>query len=316
MLPALKLWEGAQLVCVGSRTMEKACAVAAQFDCEAIDGYEGVLRRSDVDLVYVPLPTGLHYEWCKLALQAGKHLLVEKSLANDVSEVDELLELAKRENLLLMENFQFQTHSQWGWIKECMRSGRLGDVHLLRSTFGFPPLPADNFRWNKALGGGALLDTGAYMAKVCCLVMGSAVDVVGSVLWMDKPDGIDRYGEAVLCAPDKGMTAQVAFGFDYFYQCRLEILGTCGKLQAERVYTAPPGYSPLVIVEQPGERHEYMLPPDNHYLNMWRWCTEVWRSGNYEPHWTEIRQQAQLLDRIRAMAQTRLFVAGGAGLNL
>ena len=165
MIPALQECETTELICVSSRTAEKAIQVANKFGCDAVEGYESIVRRDDIDAIYMPLPTGMHEEWCTKALEAGKHLLVEKSFAMNKESAERMLDLARSQNRLVMENFQFQTHRQWKEIKSRMTSGELGDVHLVRSTFGFPPLPLDNFRWNKELGGGALLDVGAYMTK-------------------------------------------------------------------------------------------------------------------------------------------------------
>jgi predicted dehydrogenase len=300
MIPALKDCASAELVCVASRTEGKAAAAAKEFGCEPVAGYEALLTREDLDAVYMPLPTGLHEEWCSKALKAGKHLLVEKSFAMNHKSAAEMIKLARSKNLLVMENFQFQTHSQWKTIKSHMTSGELGDVHLVRSTFGFPPLPKDNFRWNQELGGGALLDAGAYMAKVSQLLLGTGCEVLGSSLQFDKETGVDKYGEAMF-RNAAGQIAQVAFGFDYFYQCRVELLGTKGKLSTNRVFTAPPGFEPVLLVEKSAGTEEIKLPADNHYVNMWRWFAEEVRRGDFSNHWNILLDQARLLEEIREL---------------
>lgn len=301
MIPALQQCESLELVCVASRDGQKAQKVADQFSCRAVSGYSELLLRDDIDVVYMPLPTGLHEEWCSKALDAGKHLLVEKSFADSASSARQLLEEARSRNLLVMENFQFQTHRQWCEIKRLVGSGQLGDVHLLRSTFGFPPLPKDNFRWNRGLGGGALLDAGAYVAKVSQLLLGTGLHVLSASSQFDLETGVDKYGEAML-RNKSGQVAQVAFGFDYFYQCGLELLGTKGKLSAGRVFTAPPGFSPILTLEQQGEKREVALPPDNHFVNMWNWFSKEFTSGDFCHHWDILQDQARLLSQIKDAA--------------
>ena len=298
MMPALQECDAVELVCVASRTKEKAEEVAQEFGCEAVVGYSALLMRNDVDAVYMPLPSGLHEEWCTKALEAGKHLLVEKSFAENHRSAHQMLSLARNKNLLIFENFQFQTHSQWASIKNYMNSGELGDVHLVRATFGFPPLPKDNFRWNKELGGGALLDTGAYMTKVSQLLLGTGLEVLGASLKEDSEMGVDIYGEATF-RNSAGQVAQVAFGFDYFYQCRVELLGTKGKLSTNRVFTAPPGFKPTLLIEKQVEAEEIKLPTDNHYVNMWRWFASEVRSDDFSTHWEILLDQARLLDEVR-----------------
>lgn len=299
MIPALVQSGVAQCVAVASRSHEKAAETAAPFGAEAVCGYERLIERADIDAIYVPLPTGLHAEWCTRALEAGKHLLVEKTFASNAAEAAAMLALARRQNLLAMENFQFQTHSQWSRFRSFMDSGEIGHVHLVRSTFGFPPLPRENFRWNAALGGGALLDTGAYMAKVSQLLLGPDLEVRGASAIMDAATGVDSHGEAQF-RNARGQVAQVAWGFDYFYQCRAELLGTKGKVSLGRVFTAPPDFAPVLCIETPeGVRNE-TLPADNHYINMWRRFAGAIANGDHAAHWDAIESQARLLDAIRA----------------
>ena len=302
MLPALKQCGELELVAVASRSADKADRMAAEFGCRGVAGYGELLKRSDVDAVYVPLPTGLHEEWCSKALQAGKHLLVEKSFAATAAAAAAMAELARRGNRLVVENFQFQTHSQWARLASFMALGEIGEVHLVRSTFGFPPLPKDNFRWNPALGGGALLDAGAYMAKVSQLLLGEGLEVRGASLQMDDETGVDRYGEALL-RNAQGQAAQVAFGFDYFYQCRVELLGTKGKVSAGRVFTAPPDFAPTLSIETPEGTRQETLAPDNAYANMWRRFAAAAASGDYRRHLEILLDQARLLGEIRSAAE-------------
>jgi predicted dehydrogenase len=298
MLPAIASCPALELACVASRSPEKARAAAERFGCEAVVGYDALLARPDLDAIYMPLPTGLHEEWCAKALQAGKHLLVEKSFAPDLPTAERLLTLARQHHCLVQENFQFQTHCQWRRITDYFQSGELGHVHLVRACFGFPPLPKDNFRWNAALGGGALLDAGAYMCKASQLLLGTGLELLGASLTMDPETGVDKYGEAMF-RNHAGQVAQVAFGFDYFYQCRVELLGTTGKMSTNRVFTAPPDLETVFLVEKPQQVDEVRLPPDNHFVNMWNWFAATVASGNYDESWLRLRDQARLLSEIR-----------------
>ncbi|HOU59753.1 MAG TPA: Gfo/Idh/MocA family oxidoreductase [Kiritimatiellia bacterium] len=301
MIPALAQCANVRLVAVASREADKANRMAAEFGCRGVAGYAELLKREDVDAIYMPLPTGLHEEWCPRALEAGKHLLVEKSFAATEASAAAMVALARARNRLVFENFQFQTHSQWARLSSFMTSGEIGAVHLVRSTFGFPPLPKTNFRWDKALGGGALLDAGAYMTKVSQLLLGLGLEVRGASLQMDEETGVDRYGEAML-RNAQGQVAQVAFGFDYYYQCRVELLGTKGKVSSNRVLTAPPDHVPSLSIETPNGSCEEMLPPDNHYVKMWRWFADAVASGEYQSHWDILCDQAHLLNEIRKAA--------------
>jgi NDP-hexose-3-ketoreductase len=301
MLPALQSCAGAELVCVASRSADVARSTAVRFGCAGLVGYQAALERDDVDAVYIPLPTGLHEEWCTRAFEAGKHVLVEKSFALNVAGAKRMLALARARNCLVVENFQFETHSQWATLLRFAQGEELGSLHLVRGTFGFPPLPRDNFRWSAALGGGALLDAGAYMVKASQLLLGRDLRLVGALLHADHDSRVDKYGEAMF-RNDAGQVAQVAFGFDYFYQCRLELLGSKAKVTASRIFTAPPGYQPTLTIEKQDNRTEITLPADNHYQNMWNWFVREVQGRSFESHWLTIGRQAQLIEDIRVAA--------------
>ena len=77
VIPAIKSIAEFELLAIASRTKEKAEGFAQEFNCEAIHGYQELIDRKDIDVIYMPLPTGLHEEWSVKALEAGKHILIE-----------------------------------------------------------------------------------------------------------------------------------------------------------------------------------------------------------------------------------------------
>ena len=78
---------------------------------------------------------------------------------------------------------------------------------------------------------------------------------------------VDLYGGAYLDSP-QGVIAELAFGFDNYYQCGYEIWGSLGKLTTTRAFTAPAGFTPKVILEKHGRCEEILLPADDHFSNM------------------------------------------------
>jgi predicted dehydrogenase len=93
-LPAIKE-SPAQLVAVASRSKEKAALTAAKFDCKAVAGYSQLLEMSDIDAVYIPLPNSEHAEWARRALNAGKHVLIEKPAVTTAHAAHDLVSLAE-----------------------------------------------------------------------------------------------------------------------------------------------------------------------------------------------------------------------------
>ena len=101
-----------ELVAVASRNMERAQSFADQFHCLAVEGYDNLLAMDDIEAIYIPLPTGLHAEWGLKALKKNKHVIMEKSLATNLEDANQLIEEARSRGLALMEDFMFMFHSQ------------------------------------------------------------------------------------------------------------------------------------------------------------------------------------------------------------
>ncbi|MCP4152682.1 MAG: Gfo/Idh/MocA family oxidoreductase [bacterium] len=302
VIPALNSMEQYQVVAIASRTAEKAKQFAEKFNCEAITGYDNLLQREDIDAVYIPLPTGMHHEWTIKALKKGKHCLVEKPLTHDNKCTEEIVETARELKLSLYENFMFEYHSQLDYIKEKATSAEIGEIRCMKSAFGFPPLADTNIRYDKTMGGGALLDAGVYCLKGTQTILGKELTVQSAYLKIDPQREVDIYGGAMITNP-QGAFSQVAFGFDNYYQCNVEIWGSKGKLTAHRIFSAGPGVRPKVTIEKQDEVHEYTLPGDNHFVNL---LTDFYESiVKKEPHrqYERILRQAKLLQDVRDKAE-------------
>ena len=298
MLPTIKNIEDCELTAVASRTMEKANIFANKFSCAPIQGYESLVTHDDIDIIYIPLPTGLHKQWILKALDAGKHVFVEKAFAEDYKSAIEIVDKAKQNNLLVMENYMFAYHSQHTFVKQLIDKGEIGKISVFRSSFGFPPLANDNFRYYNRLGGGALLDVGGYTVKATQMFLGSKLKLQGAYLKYSDDGEVDLLGSAIFVNPKKQI-AEVAFGFDNFYQCRYEIWGTTGKITVERAFTPPPDFVPRIILEQQNKTQEFLLSPDNHFRNIFCEFVHSLRERHFQKHWDAILLQAQLIDQIR-----------------
>jgi NDP-hexose-3-ketoreductase len=297
MLPAMTALQDFELVAVSSRTRERAALFADEFGCEPMEGYANLVERDDIDAVYIPLPTGLHHEWAVASLRHGKHIIVEKSFADDLSHTQEIVDTARGRSLVCFENFMFLYHSQYQFVLKVLRDGAIGDIRCVRSSFGFPPLAEDNIRYRKALGGGALLDAGAYTVRAARLVLGDPLKLAASSLQCPSSVEVDIYGGAFLTG-EKGRFAEIAFGFDNFYQNNIEVWGATGKLVVERAFSVPSTCQPKVILERQGERHEYVLPSDNHFVGSLKAFANIIAEGRPEREYDSILHQARLIQDI------------------
>ena len=265
-LPALKKREGITYAGVASRTPEKGRPFQKQFGGAIYDGYDALLNDSSIDAIYVPLPPALHARWGEKVLKAGKHLLMEKPFTTCPEDTEKLLALAKEKGLAVHENYMFLYHSQFEKIKELIASGELGDIRLYRMAFGFPKRGGNDFRYVKALGGGALLDCGGYPVRLALELLGDSAKVVQARLTVPEGYEVDLYGSAVL-ENEAGQCAQISFGMDNAYQCQLEVWGSKATLIAPRIFTAGADVKPRLTLRLSTGESVMEIPADDQFLH-------------------------------------------------
>lgn len=297
VIPAILAIPEFELIAIASRTEQKAKEFADEFGCEVVVGYQQLLDRKDIDAIYMPLPTGLHEEWVLKALEAGKHILIEKSLAMSSESAQLMVKKAKEKGLLMMENFMFLYHGQHNLVKDLMAQNKIGELRCFRSSFGFPPLANDNFRYNKTLGGGALLDAAAYTVRVSQLFLGDDLTVAASNLNYMNAE-VDIYGGAYLKSKT-GAFSEVAFGFDNFYQCNYELWGSKGKITAQRAFTPSPDFKTTITLEVQGEVFNYEVGAENHFVNLLNEFKRCIFENDMESKYVEILNQSRLLQELK-----------------
>ena len=269
LISALQELEEFNIVGIASRSELKANQFSKKFNLKPFYSYESLLNIKDLDAVYIPLPNSLHYEWIKKALNKNLHILVEKSMACNYNEVVELNDIALKNNLVLLENFQFRFHSQLGFIKNLVDSGKIGELRNIRSSFGFPPFSDNNnIRYKEKLGGGALLDAGAYPLKITQIFLGSDIYVDASSLEYPKDKEVDIWGSAYIKQNHGNVTSQIAFGFDNYYQNNIELWGSKGKIYTNRIFTAAPDFEPTIEIETVDGKEIVTLKAENHFKNI------------------------------------------------
>ena len=284
------------------RGKAKAGQMISEYGGRLFDSYESVVSAPDIDAVYIPLPPALHYKWAKRALECGKHVLVEKPAATSYDAARSLVELASEKELALHENYMFIFHAQLDAIEEVINSGEIGDVRLYRISFGFPARSGDDFRYNKSLGGGALLDAGGYTLKYAARLLGDTARIRYAGLNYTVDFEVDMYGSAVL-VNENGITAQIAFGMDNDYRCELEVWGSKGTLRTGRVLTAPAEFIPTMTIKKNTAAWERPLPADDAFRKSIEYFVRCMTDKEARKESCRaILKQAQLVEQFHEMA--------------
>jgi len=127
-----------------------------------VDSYQEVVTHPKVNAVYNPLHIPAHYQWSIEAMQAGRHVLCEKSFACNEKEAEEMHDMARETGLVLMDAFHYRYHPLFLRCKELIETGQLGEIESIDAAFHIPVTDPDDIRMNYELGGGVTMDIGCY----------------------------------------------------------------------------------------------------------------------------------------------------------
>jgi D-xylose 1-dehydrogenase (NADP+, D-xylono-1,5-lactone-forming) len=180
LIPEMHASEKVDLIAVASRDAARAKDYARNWEIErAYGSYEALLADPDVDAVYISLPNTLHVEWSIKAVEAGKHVLVEKPFSRHPEEVEQAFDAAERAGRVLSEAFMYRHNPSSARLVELVRDGAIGELRLVRAAFSYSLYDADNIRLRTDVEGGSLMDVGCYCVSGSRLLAGEPESVFG-----------------------------------------------------------------------------------------------------------------------------------------
>jgi predicted dehydrogenase len=220
-----------RVVAVGSRSGASAEAFAARFSvAKAHASYDALLADDSVQAIYLSLPNSMHREWTIRALRAGKHVLCEKPIAMNEAEVQEMFEVARQTSRQLVEAFMYRSHPQTKSALETIRSGAIGQVQLIKTSFCYRTRLLDgNIRFRPELGGGATMDVGCYCIGFARLVAGQEPDRILAAGKIHS-SGVDESAAATLHFPN-GIVGSAVCGMTVQADNTAYVCGTEGYIE-------------------------------------------------------------------------------------
>lgn len=277
--------------------LEKAKKFTDAYGGMIYSSYAQLISDESIDAVYLPLPPGLHYLWGKKVIESKKHLLMEKPFTVKTETSKELIDLARENNVAVHENYMFIYHSQLDFVKKTIEDGTLGEIRNIRAAFTFPMRGVNDFRYVKALGGGALLDCAGYPVRLMSELMGDVKVAASRLHYIDNFE-VDFYGNATLYS-DK-LSAQIIFGMDNTYKCELEVQGSKALLYTDRIFTAPDDFKPTMVLKSGNDVETYTLESDGAFLkSINRFYESIINTDKRNEMFSSIIRQAELIEQIK-----------------
>lgn len=224
---AAKVVEGAEVVAVSSKSLERAKSFAEQEGVPSYyDSYEEMVKREDIDVVYIATTHNFHFENIMLALSHGKHVLCEKCMVLTKADAETVFKTAKEKGLFVMEATWSRFIPAMRQAKEWVDEGKIGELINTEYALGFVSKPGSRLQLPE-LAGGAMYDVGIYgFETVTYFSKSPIVDIKSHITWKD---GVDVIDSVILCYED-GSTAAFNCTISAPMNNHLYLYGTKGRI--------------------------------------------------------------------------------------
>ncbi len=296
---AMKSVEGVELSAVASREQARSDVFARQFGAKkAYDSYRDLIRDPEVDVVYIGLTHNFHLEIAKLCLQNRKAVLIEKPMVTTRKDAEELVELAKANNTLLMEALWTRCQPAYLKAQEWVNSNMIGELQLITANYHHQvPYDPHNRFYDPKLAGGSLFDLGVYPIGFAIGFMGEAPIEVSGLAKL-TPSGVDQSAAWALRFSN-GSLANLSSGFSVDALEQAVIYGGEGAIVLDR--SSGPKRCELYDNE-----HKliasFVDSEGDGFVHQIRHCADLYRQGKIESDlipWKDTIACAQVFDSLR-----------------
>ena len=232
------LLTGHMVTAVGSRSQASADRFAVTFGIATAHGsYEALAADPNVDVIYIATPHPQHAAAARLALSAGKHVLVEKAFTLNAAEAAEIVTLGASKGLVVLEAMWTRFLPHMRRIRDIIAAGTIGEIRSVTADHR-QKLPDDpKHRLNALeLGGGALLDLGIYPISFTWDMLGQPSSIKAMATFRDT--GADAQVATVFHYASGAMATTLSSS-DSAGPNRASVVGTRGRIDIDRVWYAP-----------------------------------------------------------------------------
>ncbi len=270
MGPAIHAARRSELVALATSSAQKAAPFEALAPgISVFDSYDALIQSTDVDAVYIPLPNHLHVEWALKALDAGKHVLVEKPLAMRAAEFDAVMAKRDATGLVAAEAYMIVHHPQWLRAKALYEAGAIGRLRRVSGAFSYDNSEdATNIRHDPAKGGGAIPDIGVYIYGAARFVSGEEPEAILSTQ-IEREQGVDVWSHVTARFPSFHYTGVVSMRMAPWQE--MVFHGDKGVMRLSAPFNANLYGEARIEIQTQGEAglevQTIRYPADNHYVH-------------------------------------------------
>ena len=267
MGPAIHAAKGAELAALATSDPAKAVGFQAFAPgLQVYTDYDELLADPTLDAVYVPLPNHLHVPWAIKALEAGKHVLVEKPLALRADDFADVIAARDKAGKLAAEAFMIVHHPQFVRARDLVQGGAIGKLRHVDAVFSYNNSgDTGNIRLDPTKGGGGLYDIGVYTFGAARYVTG-AEPLAIPYAKLQLENNVDVFAQVAADFPDFTYSAMVSMRL--FTRQYIAFHGDKGLLTLTCPFNANVfGLSELVLENDRTTKIHERWPAENHYVN-------------------------------------------------
>lgn len=260
------------------------------------DNYEDGLNSFSGDLVYISTVNSSHAKYARLSLEKGFNTIVDKPATLSLKDTIDLIKLAKSKEVFLGESTVYLMHPQLQEVKEIYAKN--GDApKLLTVHFTMPPFTSDNFRYQKSLGGGAIMDTAPYAVSIGRYFFGTKPTKVQCVVSERLEDGLDIEYSLLMSYPD-GKTMIGHFGFNTEYINQVHLMGTRTNVLVNRIFTIPDTMENELLVNHLNQVTSVRTRSGNNFELYLKNVLNILDKGNYTESYRDLLWDAEVKEMI------------------
>jgi predicted dehydrogenase len=262
ILPALSRMKGIEADAVYVRDTKKYRELASEFSVTLKNIDQNLM--GGVEWVYISTPISTHFDLASKYIELGKNVICEKPLTEKLDKSRALFALAKQHKVQLHEVCMYKFHKQFDHLQETVCKN-LQSIKAFHAKFTIPHLPRIDIRYNKELGGGALLDVGYYPISLIISLFGQPEDIK-FVKYSEPGYEVDLFGSAIIVYTDFSCIAEWGVGLPYTNE--VSLTNESESFKYNRIFSKPESLETTVQVKKGFDLKEIVIGKDDQFVNL------------------------------------------------
>lgn len=256
---ALQATERAEVYAIASRELSRSREFAGRYQAARYYGsYDELVTDPEVDIIYIATPHAFHCEQTLLCLRNKKAVLCEKPMALNYQQTSKMVAVARQQQVFLMEGMWSRFMPAINKAKELIDAGSIGTLQHIHCDFGFAaPFDPQGRLYNKALGGGSILDVGVYAVFLASYLLGEPTSIQSNSRL--TVTGVDEYSNIILQYPE-GQTAHLFTSINLQTPICASLLGSKGRIELPAPWYKT---TDLTLLLPSGEKQQLHFPHDS-----------------------------------------------------